>query len=58
MLRRDGAGGELLIAIASPDNAERKQSRDTAEKLFREYNVKTYREEQIDELRQYAESAL
>jgi len=48
----------LLIALAAPDTPERRSIRDTAEKLFHEYALNTYREEQIEKLEEYVEAVL
>jgi hypothetical protein len=48
----------LLIAIACADNDTQRDARDTAERLLQEYELKTYREENIDDLQRYAETAL
>ena len=49
---------KLLIAIAMPDSAERRQQREIAERLFADYNLTSYREEQLNELAHYVEIAV
>ncbi len=48
---------KLLIAIAAPESAESRKQRETLERLFADYNVTSYREEQLDELAEYVKTA-
>jgi hypothetical protein len=48
---------ELVVALGAPGSDEQQEQREVVERLFKDYALKTYREEDLDGLEQYVTDA-